>query len=227
MSALERSSPTMVAASYLPTVGPSSVMRAMAIYCVAMLSLAAVLDSYHIVYPLVGCQDVVHSALIRDTLPVMDFGETRDIEHICEPHNRTLHADTHHQLVPIPMEIIESAFRSLADECINHSAGIEGNDSNDWCSFSLKVSTRVLTRESGPDAMNLDNIDNSDDNHTIQPDQVSEHDVQSVRLNHGLTMPLRPFSMSATEQVPAIAASCIIAAGVPEWSSDTCCPRRP
>eukprot|EP00971_Amphidinium_carterae_P229738 4558750-Amphidinium_carterae.1 len=125
------------------------------------------------------------------------------------------------------MEIIESAIRSLADDYINHSAGIEGNDSNDWCSFSLQVSTRVLTRESGPVAMNLDNIDNFDDNHTTQPDQVFEREMQSVSFNHGLTMTLRPFSMLAADQVNARVTSCTIAAGVPEWSSDTCCPSRP
>eukprot|EP00971_Amphidinium_carterae_P160988 3192108-Amphidinium_carterae.1 len=75
MSALERSSPTMVAACYLLKVGPSSVMRAMAICCVALLSLAAALDSYHFVHPLVGYQDVVYVALIRDTLPTMDIGD--------------------------------------------------------------------------------------------------------------------------------------------------------
>eukprot|EP00971_Amphidinium_carterae_P163962 3250780-Amphidinium_carterae.1 len=221
----------MVAASYLPKVGPSLLMRVMAICSVAIFSLAAVLDSYHIVHPLVGCQDVVHSASIRDTLSVMASGDARDNEYIYEPYNRTMHADAHYHLVPTLMKLTESVIHSLADEYINHFTGIEGNDSSEWYFFPLKVSTRVPTRESSPEAMNLnldlDNIDMLDDNHTDQPGLDLKHDEQSVRGNHGLAIPMRPFSMGADDHVHTTITSCIIAAGVPEWSSDTCCPRRP
>eukprot|EP00971_Amphidinium_carterae_P085198 1685667-Amphidinium_carterae.1 len=87
----------------------------MAISCVALLSSAAVIVSYHFMHPLVGCQDVVQCALIRDTLPVMDSGDARDSEHIYEPHNRTMHAAAQHYPEPIHMESLESAIRSFAD----------------------------------------------------------------------------------------------------------------
>eukprot|EP00971_Amphidinium_carterae_P120553 2388897-Amphidinium_carterae.1 len=127
------------------------------------------------------------------------------------------------------MEILESAIRSFADEYINHPAGIEGNDSTDWCSFPLQVTiaTRVTTRESELAAMDLDNIDNFDDNHTTQPDPMADRKLQPVSANHRPTMTLKNTSLLAANQVTAMAPTCNIAAGVPEWSSDTCCPRRP
>eukprot|EP00971_Amphidinium_carterae_P300543 5971608-Amphidinium_carterae.1 len=89
-------------------------------------------------HPLVGCQDVVHFALIRDTLSAMDLGDARGNEYSYEPPNRTMHVAAQYYPEPIHLEILESAIRSFADEYINHPAGIEGNDSTDWCSFPLQ-----------------------------------------------------------------------------------------
>eukprot|EP00971_Amphidinium_carterae_P240405 4772571-Amphidinium_carterae.1 len=70
-------------------------------------------------------------------------------------------------------------------------------------------------------------LDDFDDNHTTQPGPRADRKAQSVKGNHRPNITVKAISVLAATQVTAMAPTCNIAAGVPEWSSDTCCPITP